>query len=296
MTLQLPQRLVEAAQGSAEGQAWLARLPAERERLAQRWSLSFEREGGGHTATCSHVAFVRRSDGTPAVLKIGLPHFEAEHEQQGLRFWDGDPMVRLLDADAASGALLLERCEPGSPLSEAPEPEQDRVIAGLLRRLWRAPPPAHPFRPLSAMVRYWADEALRRPQAWPDPAFIHAGTQRLIELGRPRSDDVLLATDLHAGNVLAAGRQPWLAIDPKPFVGDPAYDATQHLLNCTSRLCGDPCGTVARFSQLLNVKQERVHAWLFARFAAHVQRGRLTFGLTDREVMTLARKHEKLAD
>lgn len=295
MSLELPPRLVESAERSAEGQAWLARLPAERERLAQRWSLAFEREPGGQGATCSYVAFVRRADGCPAVLKIGLPHLEAEHEAHGLRFWNGDAMVQLLDSDDASGALLLERCEPGSPLSARPEPEQDRIVAGLLRRLWRVPPPAHPFRPLSTMVRYWADVALARRQAWPDAGFVRAGTQRLIELGQPESGDVVLATDLHAGNVLAAGREPWLAIDPKPFVGDPAFDATQHLLNCTSRLCDDPCGTVTRFCQLLNVKQERVHAWLFARFAAHVQRDRRTFGLSDRAVLTLAREHEKLA-
>jgi streptomycin 6-kinase len=293
--LALPPRLVESAQRSAEGRAWLARLPVERERLARSWSLAFEREGGGEAASCSHVAFVRRADGTPAVLKLGLPHLEAEHEAHGLRFWNGDAMVQLLDADEASGALLLERCEPGSPLSEQPEPERDRVVAGLLRRLWRVPPPGHPFRPLSVMVRYWGDVALARPEAWPDAGFIRAGVQRLIELGEPGNGDALLATDLHAGNVLAARREAWLAIDPKPFVGDAAYDATQHLLNCTLRLCEDPCGTVARFSGLLGVKQERVHAWLFARLAAHVQRGRLTFGLSDRDVMTLARKHEKLA-
>lgn len=292
---ELPSRLVESAQRSAEGRAWLARLPVERERLARRWSLLFERESGGAAATCSHVAFVRRADGTPAVLKIGLPHLEAEHEAHGLRFWSGDAMVQLLDADEASGALLLERCEPGSSLSEQPEPERDRVVAALLRRLWRVPPPGHPFRPLSAMLRYWADVALARPEAWPDAGFVRAGVQRLIELGEPGSDDTLLATDLHAGNVLAARREAWLAIDPKPFVGDVAYDATQHLLNCTPRLCDDPGGTVSRFSQLLNVKQGRVHAWLFARLAAHVQRGRLTFGLSDREVVTLARRHEKLA-
>jgi streptomycin 6-kinase len=40
----------------------------------------------------------------------------------------------------------------------------------------------------------------------------------------------LLATDLHTGNVLAAQRQPWLMIDPKPYVGDPCYDLGQHLL------------------------------------------------------------------
>ena len=43
-------------------------------------------------------------------------------------------------------------------------------------------------------------------------------------------------TDLHAGNVVRAEREPWLVIDPKPFVGDPAYDATQHLLNCRDEI------------------------------------------------------------
>jgi streptomycin 6-kinase len=295
MTLDLPPRLVESAQSSAEGEAWLAQLPAERARLAQRWSLVFDSERGGDDASCSYVAFVHRADGTPAVLKIGLPHMEAEHEAHGLRFWNGDPTIQLLDSDEASGALLLERCEPGSPLSQQPEPERDRVIAGLLQRLWRVPPPAQPFRPLSHMVRYWADVALARPHEWPDAGFIRAGVQRLVELAEPRASDALLATDLHAGNVLAARREPWLAIDPKPFVGDRAYDATQHLLNCTARLCADPAGSVTRFCELLNVKQERVHAWLFARFAAHVRRSRLTFGLGDRDVMALAQQHEKLA-
>jgi streptomycin 6-kinase len=224
-----------------------------------------------------------------------LPHMEAEQEALGLRCWGGDAMIGLLDEDDASGALLLERCEPGTPLSEQPEPEQDRVIASLLRRLWRVPPPEYSFRPLCQMVRYWADVALARPREWPDAGFVRAGVECLLDLGLPRPDDALLATDLHAGNVLAARREPWLAIDPKPFVGDPAYDATQHLLNCTSRLRVDPSGTVTRFSQLLNVQRERVHRWLFARFAAHTRRGTTTFGLADRDAVALAREHEKLA-
>jgi streptomycin 6-kinase len=79
---------------------------------------------------------------------------------------------------------------------------------------------------------------------------------------------VLLATDLHAGNVLRAEREPWLVIDPKPFVGDPAYDATQHLLNCRTRLLADPSGTIVRFSELLAVDAERVRLWTFGRAAA----------------------------
>jgi streptomycin 6-kinase len=69
---------------------------------------------------------------------------------------------------------------------------------------------------------------------------------------------VLLATDLHAGNVLRAKREPWLVIDPKPFVGDPAYDATQHLLNCQARLSADPLGMVRRLADLPGADAERV--------------------------------------
>ena len=79
---------------------------------------------------------------------------------------------------------------------------------------------------------------------------------------------MLLATDLHAGNVLRAEREPWLVIDPKPFIGDPAYDATQHLLNCIDRVRSQPEDTIRRFSDLLELDAERVRLWTFARAAA----------------------------
>src|SRR5207237_10169396 len=80
--------------------------------------------------------------------------------------------------------------------------------------------------------------------------------------------ELVLATDLHAGNVLHAEREPWLVIDPKPFVGDPAYDATQHLFNCSARLQSDPDGMIRSFADLLGVDHERVRLWTFARAAA----------------------------
>jgi streptomycin 6-kinase len=78
---------------------------------------------------------------------------------------------------------------------------------------------------------------------------------------------VLLCTDLHAGNVLAAQREPWLVIDPKPFVGDPAYDTVQHMLNCDERLAIDPVGLARRMAGLLDLDDDRVSRWLFARCA-----------------------------
>ena len=112
----------------------------------------------------------------------------------------------------------------------------------------------------------WADETAAQP--WPDAGLVRAGLQLLGELPTSATSHVVLATDLHAGNVLRAQREPWLAIDPKPFVGDPAYDATQHLLNCRTRLAADPRRVIGRFAEHLGIDSDRVRLWMFARLAA----------------------------
>ena len=123
------------------------------------------------------------------------------------------------------------------------------------------------------MVEHWSTEARDREDEWPDRGLVSAGLDLFAELGAQPSAGSLLATDLHAGNVLRARRRPWLAIDPKPFVGDPAYDATQHLLNCRARLTADPAGTIGRFAALLDVEPARVRAWTFARETVAPMRG-----------------------
>ena len=202
------------------------------------------------------------------MLKVGWPHMEARDEIDGLLLWSGDPTVRVLEADRELNAMLLERCEPGAALREQPEEEQDRVIAGLLKRLWRGVPGSHPFRPLSGMIAEWTRESEERADLLPDAGLAREGLRICQALLADTPCHVLLATDLHAGNVLRAQRQPWLVIDPKPFVGDPAYDATQHLLNCPGRLRSKPGPTIGRFSDLLGVDTERVRLWTFARLAS----------------------------
>ena len=248
--------------------AWVQQIPDIIRELQARWSLSLSAPLHGVEASCSCVAFAERPDGTRAVLKLGMPHMEAAHEIQGLRFWDGDGIVRLLEADEDFNAMLLERCEPGTPLRELPETEQDIVIARILRRLWRKPQPPHTFRPLSVMLEHWTAETMASAPRWSDTGLVRDGLRVFEELSQPTTDDVLLATDLHAGNVLRAERAEYLAIDPKPFIGDRAYDATQHLLNCRHRLIVSTDSTIRRFSDLLEVDVERVRLWTFARVAA----------------------------
>jgi streptomycin 6-kinase len=214
---------------------------------------------------------VVRSDGTQAVLKLAMPHMEGEHEIQGLRYWRGRSMVKLLEADDDSRAMLMERCLPGTSLRSQPESAQDEIIAAILNRVWE---PATEtisslgFRPLSEMIDLWRQETVAQKHLWPDAGLVSEGLRLMQVLARSAADDVLLATDLHAGNVLRSDREPWLAIDPKPFVGDRSYDPVQHLINCEARLHRDPAGLVEHVADLAKVDAHKLQFWTFARAAA----------------------------
>jgi streptomycin 6-kinase len=263
-----------AARAAADPQSgirdWMAALPSVITDQAQRWDLTLGPpfQPGGQT---SWVAPAMDARGRDLVLKVAWRHSEAEHEAAGLRAWNGNGAVRVYDqwSDEHTRVLLLERCIPGTALSgDNPESEQDIIVAGLLRRLWQIPEHGHPFRTLQQMCASWADEFeldLAPTPGQLDPGLAHAGIELFRALPAEAGEPVLLCTDLHAGNVLAARREPWLLIDPKPYVGDRTYDALQHMLNCSERLARDPRRFARRMAGLLDLDAARLELWLFAR-------------------------------
>jgi streptomycin 6-kinase len=269
----LPANLLAGGANEAV-RAWAATLADTLPAVVERWDLEVDApyEPGGRTAW---VAPARTAAGDRCVLKLAFAHPEASGEADALRVWDGAGAVRLLDAEdlGATTILLLERCDPGTQLADRSEPEQDEVLTGLLRRLWIDPPPEPPFRSLQQMCDEWADgferaAATRSADLDPglvDPGLVGAGIGLLRELPATSSEHVLLCTDLHGHNVLAAQREPWLVIDPKPHVGDPVYDLVQHLLNCRTRLQADPIALCRRVADLAGVDPARLRLWLFAR-------------------------------
>ncbi|MGH3301935.1 MAG: aminoglycoside phosphotransferase family protein [Streptosporangiaceae bacterium] len=271
----VPRYLAETAAREPGLRDWIARLPFTVAGLADLWSLRVGEpfEPGGQ---CAWVAPATDPSGADLVLKVGFrfPSSEELDEAAGLQAWRGNGAVRLHAAHATQStqALLIERCRPGTRLRQVlPEPEQDEVVATLLRQLWARPAGTHPFRPLADMCDAWAarfeaEYAAAGPAERIDPGLARAGIAVLRELSASAdSAALLLCTDLHGDNILAAQRAPWLVIDPKPYLGDPGYDVVQHMLNCEERLVTDPAGLADRMAGLAGVDGGRVRQWLFAR-------------------------------
>lgn len=205
--------------GSEPGRAWLEALPNLVAECAEQWSL---RVGAPFAYAYASLALeATLPDGTDAVLKIQFPDRESEHEAAALAHWGGDGAVRLLAHDSRRHALLLERCTPGTPLSELDLDAALKVMVRLLSRLWK--PAGAPFRPLAHEAHWWFAYL---PHKWEragrpfERSLLDVALDALQALPASSSEKVLLHQDLHADNVLRAEREPWLVIDPKPLVGE----------------------------------------------------------------------------
>lgn len=198
---------------------WLERVPDLVSDRCEKWAL---RLGEPYVAgAAGYTARAELEDRTPAVLKLIYPHRESEHEADALELWDGDGAVQLLARSEDGFTLLLERCEPGTFLSERGAEAALSVLIGLLPRLWK--PAAEPFHTLADEAAWWVSYLLRQWDETRPPyerRLLDAALDALRELPPTQGEQVLLHQDLHAGNVLAAEREPWLVIDPKPLLGE----------------------------------------------------------------------------
>lgn len=252
----------QAKYNGEAGRAFVAALPERAEEFLGRWGLRVT--GPSMYGMASLVLPVERTaDGTRAALKMQILDDETEGEPIGLRVWDGAGVVRLLDHDAATGTMLLERLDEARPLtSVADTREALGVVAGLLARLVAVPAPQglRGLGDIAAGMLAEVPGAAERLDA-EDAAVLRDCAAAVREVaGEP--GDRLLHWDLHLGNILAAEREPWLAIDPKPLAGDPGFDLLPALLDRF-----DPDEVLWRFDLLAEVvgDRERAVAWTLGR-------------------------------
>ena len=263
------------AQFGDEGRAWLERLPEVVSRLEREWNIDAGPAFG--KASVSYTAPAARKNGDRVVIKVPIPHEEAEHEADALRVWDGRGAVRLIELDDETGAMLLEACEPGDRLSDAVAPDEVSTIGGALLRALHRPFDDHagPFRRLGDVMRRWAELARQRVRTIGDPAdvaLVDEGAELLERLPDEAAEHVLLHGDYHHWNVLESTREPWLVIDPKPMVGDPVYDCAQFLGNRYGTRGPDHFESeLARFASAAGFDDHRVLLWCFAREAENCQ-------------------------
>jgi len=214
------------------GAEWLKRLPILIAECEQRWSLTV----GAPFEPLSYnfVAPAVRANGKDVVLKVGFPNPELLSEIEALRIFDGRGIVQLLKAYRDQGVMLLERLKPGTPLSSIINDQRVTSIAAqVMRQLWQPVPPGHSF----PTVEKWAAGLNRLRQRFdggtgPLPSHLVEEAERLFEeLIGSMDEAALLHGDLHHDNILAAERQPWLALDLKGLVGEPAYEVGALLRN-----------------------------------------------------------------
>jgi streptomycin 6-kinase len=218
--MQIPDSLVWLWRSDA-GKLWITSLPRIVSELTQQWDLRLT--GTQFAGNVSYVVSATRGDRS-LVLKVQWPHDECRYEAEALRVWDGAGAVQLLAHDPARHALLLERCVPGTPLAGAADVDPLAVLIELLPRLWK--PVGKPFRPLSEEAQAWAATLYADWEAAGKPCerkLIDATAAFLAELANDQGEQVLVHQDLHGGNVLAAEREPWLVIDPKPLAAERAF-------------------------------------------------------------------------
>ena len=249
------------------GAAWLDALPTLVDECVERWSLTIgEAFGHGYSSLAMPATL---PDGTDAVLKVELPHREAEQEATALQAWNGEGAVRLLDDDPARCAFLLERARPGSHLTElgTRDPEAALgVVIGLLPRLWI--PAGEPFRSLADEAADLRAEMLadwERTGRTVDARLVEAAAEAFTELAATQGEQVLVNQDLHADNILSATREPWLVIDPKPLAGEREFGVAAIVRG--GELGHSRPAVIRRLDRVsaeLDLDRERVRRWTMA--------------------------------
>lgn len=254
------------------GEDWLSDLPGLLRACAEQWALRIAQPFP--ELSYNYVAPATGSDGAAVVLKLGFPGPDLTREADALRLMDGRGSVRLLATDLDNGTLLLERAQPGHTLEALCEQNDEAatsLAASVMHCLWQPLPPGHAF----PSVQDWAAELnqaqTEHERGSPLPVrLLDRATGLLHDLTCSVDEPVLLHGDLHHGNILSAEREPWLAIDPKGIVGEPAAEAGALIRNPIPQLLTWPNLSrvlerrVHQLAEELKLDRKRVHAWATA--------------------------------
>ena len=251
-----------------EGVNWLKRLPAILARCEQQWHITMGLPFPN--LSYNYVTSATFADGRSVVVKACPPSGEFAQQSEAMRLFAGHGMARLLECDGENETMLLEALQPGTPLSNLEDDEAaTSIAASVIRQFWQPVPPAHPFPTVADWGRGFS--RLREHYAGSNgpfpPRLLEEAERLFADLSASMAEPTLLHGHLHHDNILAAERQPWLAIDPKGLVGEPAYETGALLCNPLPGLLQQPqpgrvlARRVDQLAEELSLDRARVRGW-----------------------------------
>ena len=290
MTIDLPVDVLAMRDRGDDWAAWVDRLPALVRDLLDEWDLTVD--GALMNGFCSLVVPVLTADGQRAVLKLhtDADADESDFEHLALQHWHGNGTVLLLRADPRRRAMLLERLHPRD-LTTIGDREACEVVGGLYGRIHV---PALPqLRTITSYVERWTADLEALPRDAPIPRRLREQCVSLVRdlVADPASVGVIIHGDLHHHNVLAADREPWLVIDPKPMSGDPHYEPAPMLWNRWDEIVAGNAreNLRRRFHTLVDVAgldEDRARDWVVVRMV-HNMSWAVIDGDPDQDYLTM---------
>ena len=290
MTIDLPVDVLAMRDRGDDWAAWVDRLPALARDLLDEWDLTVD--GALMNGFCSLVVPVLTADGERSVLKLhtDADADESDFEHLALQHWHGNGTVLLLRADPRRRAMLLERLHPRD-LTTIGDREACEVVGGLYGRIHV---PALPqLRTITSYVERWTADLEALPRDAPIPRRLREQCVSLVRdlVADPASVGVIIHGDLHHHNVLAADREPWLVIDPKPMSGDPHYEPAPMLWNRWDEIVAGNAreNLRRRFHTLVDVAgldEDRARDWVVVRMV-HNMSWAVIDGDPDQDYLTM---------
>jgi streptomycin 6-kinase len=259
------------------GKRWLTELPALLQSTAQRLSLTLLPPYAN--LTYNYVAPAIRSDGVEVVLKVGVPCRELNSEIESMRRFSGYGCAEVMHFDSEAGVLVLERLNPGVPLTALANDRTDSEATSIACTVIRALREVRSDNLYAGVFQSTAELGLGFQQlrnefsggVGPFPhRLVEEAEQLWSDLESSVAAPILLHGDLHHDNIISAARSPWLAIDPKGYIGDPAFETGPLLRNLWQdrHQISNPARTIERrvskIAEELVIDRARVRGWALA--------------------------------
>jgi streptomycin 6-kinase len=246
---------VEARVGD-DAKLWVAGVRALIAELVDRWELEL---GDPVDAAAGRYVVPGVRSGQHAVfLALTYPDGWFFDEVAALIHWDGDGAVPLLDHDPR-GAELLARPEPGTPLATLDD--EDEALgraAAVAERLWIADPGG--LASVAGEAQEWARTMLGRHHLAGRPFerdLVHEAVAAIRDLLGTAPTGVLLHGDLTLAHVVEDGERD-VAIEPRPLVGEPEFDAAALLRDKAAELAANPEEGRDRIQHRFDLLRERL--------------------------------------